>query len=221
MIRVLLNGAKGKMGQAVEKIIKANPDYNMQITARHDAGLREDGDFDLVMDFSVPAGAAQAFELAKKHKAAFLTGTTNMPADFIAKLKEEKEIPVFYSPNVSIGVYLFTKLVKDADKLFAVYSKNMHEIHHDQKKDAPSGTAKNIAAQINFPTEEITYARIGNTPGTHIVKFTSVYKDEEISLQHKAVDRNLFAYSAIIIARWLARQKPGFYDMEAFAGKRK
>jgi len=217
MIKVFLNGANGKMGQAIEKIIKANPGYNMQVTARRGIGLREDGAFDLLIDFSLPAGAAQAFEHAKKNKAAFLTGTTNMPADFIAKLKEEKEIPVFYSPNVSIGVYLFTKLVKDANKLFAVYNKNLHEIHHDQKKDAPSGTAKSIAAHIDFPLQEITYERIGNEPGTHIVKFTSAQKDEEISLCHKALDRSLFAHSAIIVARWLARQKPGFYDMEAFA----
>lgn len=221
MINILINGANGKMGRAIAKIIADNPDYNLKITARRDNNLREDGPFDMVIDFSLPEGAASAFETAKKNKAAFLTGTTNLPADFIEQLKAEKSIPVFYSPNVSIGVYLFTKLLKEADKLFAAYNKSMHEIHHDQKKDAPSGTAKSLAAAIDFPIEKITYERTGQVPGTHSVKFTSAYKDEEVTLTHRAVDRSLFAYSAIIIARWLARQKPGFYNMDNFAGGNK
>ncbi|MDR1123549.1 MAG: hypothetical protein LBL61_02895 [Elusimicrobiota bacterium] len=219
MIKTLLNGAQGKMGAAIAQIIEANPDYNMQITARRDDGLRQGGeDFDLVIDFSRPSGAQDAFEIALERKAAFLTGTTGLPADFTTRLKEERAIPVFYSPNVSIGMHLFTKLAREANKLFAVYTKTLHESHHAQKKDAPSGTAKSLAAALSFPQEQITYERAGTDPGTHAIKFTSQYKDEEISLSHRALDRALFAYSAIIIARWLVRQKPGFYDMDAFAG---
>jgi 4-hydroxy-tetrahydrodipicolinate reductase len=221
MIKTLINGANGKMGLAIAKIISEHPEYNLQITARRDNGLNEDGEFDLIIDFSSPEGARKAFELAKKRKAALLTGTTNLPQDFIDNLQTEKEIAVFYSPNVSIGVYLFTKLIKEANDLFKLYNKQMHEVHHAQKKDAPSGTAKSLASAVNFPTEEITYERIGADAGTHSLKFTSVYKDEEIDLIHRVLDRSLFAYSAIIIARWLARQTPGFYTMDKFVQGKK
>lgn len=222
MSKILLNGARGKMGAAIARIAAANPAYNMRITATRDEGLQEGGDdFDLVIDFSRPGGAREAFETALKHKAAFMTGTTGLPADFIERLRAERNIAVFYSPNVSIGMYLFTKLAREANKLFALYAKDLHEIHHAQKKDAPSGTAKSLADAIAFPQERITYERAGTDPGTHTIKFTSQYKDEEISLTHRALDRSLFAYSAIIIARWLVRQKPGFYDMDAFAGGQK
>ncbi|MDR0734404.1 MAG: hypothetical protein LBG16_01605 [Elusimicrobiota bacterium] len=220
MIKTLLNGARGKMGAAIAQIIASNPAYNMQITAQRDEDLLQTGeDFDLVIDFSHPSGAQQAFEIALKQKAAFLTGTTGLPADFIALLKEERAVPVFYSPNVSIGMHLFTNLARAANKLFAVYTKDLYESHHAQKKDAPSGTAKSLAAAIAFPQERIIYARAGTDPGTHTIKFTSQYKDEEISITHRALDRSLFAYSAIIIARWLVRQKPGFYDMSDFVEK--
>ncbi|MDR0645966.1 MAG: hypothetical protein LBG46_03080 [Elusimicrobiota bacterium] len=216
MIKTLINGAKGKMGVAISKIIDENPAYNLQITALRDDGLNEGDGFDLIIDFSSPEGSKEAFELSQKHHAAFLSGTTNLPVNFIDELKAEKDIAVFYSPNVSIGVYLFTKLIKEASGLFKLYNREMHEVHHAQKKDAPSGTAKSLASAINFPIEKITYERIGAEPGTHGLKFASVHKDEEIILTHRALDRSLFAYSAIIIARWLVRQKPGFYDMDNF-----
>jgi len=216
MTKVLINGAKGKMGQAIIKAIEEAPALGLTVTALRDEGFEQGKDFDLIIDFSLPAGAAAAFELAKKQKTAFLTGTTNMSADFISKLKAEKEIPVFYSPNVSIGVYLFTQLLKQADAAYAGYNKSMHEIHHAQKKDAPSGTAKSLAAAINFPAEKVTYERTGTVPGTHSITFTSPGGDEEITLTHRAVDRKLFAVSAVKVAAWLAKQKPGFYNMEDF-----
>jgi 4-hydroxy-tetrahydrodipicolinate reductase len=78
-----------------------------------------------------------------------------------------------------------------------------------------------LASAVNFPVEKITYERIGTETGAHSLKFTSVNKDEEIILTHRALNRSLFAYSAIIIARWLIRKKPGFYDMNNFAGDKK
>ena len=81
-------------------------------------------------------GAMQAFNIAKQNKSAFLCGTTNLPADFIDALKSEKQIPVFYSANVSIGVFLFGKLLQKAAELYKDYIPQIHEAHHAQKKDA-------------------------------------------------------------------------------------
>lgn len=219
MIKVLLNGSGGKMAQAIAQIIAGNPAYGLQVVAERgeDGQIVGAADFDMIIDFSLPPGAQAAFDIARERKAAFLTGTTNLPDDFMAAMRAEKNIPVFYAPNVSIGVYLFTKLIKEANKLFAPYQKTMHEVHHSQKKDAPSGTAKSLAAAASFPVEEITYERIGSDPGTHSVAFTSAAGDEEIKLTHRVLQRTMLARSAVAVAAWLAAQKPGFYDMQDFA----
>lgn len=216
MIKVLINGANGKMGAMIADIIAAEPELGMQVIAKRDENNKEENPCDIIIDFSLPAGAQEAYQLAKKYRAAFLTGTTNLSQDFIDTLKAEKEIPVFYSPNVSIGVFMFTKLIKQAAEYFNGYKQFMHEIHHAQKKDAPSGTAKSLAAAVNFPTAEVTYERIGTVPGTHSFKLVSQTEDEEITLTHRAIDRKLFAQSAAHVAAWLAKQKPGFYDMNLF-----
>lgn len=215
MIKVFLNGSNGRMGQLIKKNIELYED--MQIVGQKDKGVFEQKEpFDVLIDFSLPEGSREAYQIAKKNKAAFLCGTTNLPQTFIDILKQEKEIPAFYSANVSIGVYLFGCLLKEAVQKYQGYNFALHEEHHAQKKDAPSGTAKALAALIDFPEEKITYVRKGQLPGTHSLKITSAVGDEEIFLEHKALDRNLFASSAVKIARWLSQQKGGFYTMENF-----
>ena len=215
MIKVFLNGSNGRMGQLIAKNIALYED--MQIVGKKDTGVFENKEpFDVLIDFSLPEGAREAFQIAKQNKAAFLCGTTNLSQNFIEILKQEKEIPVFYSANVSIGVYLFGQLLKQAVQKYQGYTFALHEEHHAQKKDAPSGTAKALASLINFPQEKITYTRKGQVPGTHSLKIISPAGDEEILLEHKALDRNLFAVSAVKIARWLSAQKGGFYTMENF-----
>lgn len=215
MIKVFLNGSKGRMGQLIEKNIALYQD--MQIVGRKDSDVFEKKEaFDILIDFSLPQGAKEAYQIAKQNKAAFLCGTTNLPQEFIEVLKQEKDIPVFYSANVSIGVYLFGQILKEAVQKYQGYNFALHEEHHAQKKDAPSGTAKALASLINFPQEKITYERKGQVPGTHSLKITSEVGDEEVFLEHKALDRNLFAASAVKVARWLVQQKGGFYTMENF-----
>jgi len=214
MKKVLINGAQGKMGAMITELIKNNPDYGLQISVQREVGQSAEGDFDLVIDFSQPDGALEAYQIAKDNSAALLIGTTNLPASFIATLKAEKKIPVFFSPNVSIGVYLFTEVLKHAQSLYKGYERRMEEIHHIHKKDAPSGTAKNLAAALNFPVEDIKSVREGEVVGTHTFVLSSEY--EEIILSHVAKKRLLFAESAVLISSWLVSQKPGFYDMKNF-----
>ncbi len=221
MTKVAINGAGGKMGRMIADIIEADTSLNMQIVCKREEGAACNEGFDLMIDFSLPEGAREAFALAKKNKAAFLTGTTNLPQDFVEELKAEKEIPVFYSPNVSISVYLFKELIKKAAAYYPAYTKHMHEIHHTQKKDAPSGTAKSLAEAVSFPAEQITYERTGIVPGTHSLVLTSPEGLENITLTHEAVDRKLFAASAVKIAAWLGGRKAGFYDMQDFVEDKK
>ena len=212
MTKVLVNGAKGKMGQLICQILAQN---NYEVLAR-EIGEKTCHKADLVIDFSSPQGAEESYKIAKEFKAAFLCGTTNLTETLKASFESEKEIPLFYAPNVSIGVALFKNLLLEANKMYKGYTLALHEIHHIQKKDAPSGTAKNLAAALNLAQERITYERIGQVPGTHTLTLTSPSKDEEIILTHKVLDRQMLARSAVKVGEWLLKQKAGFYNMNDY-----
>ena len=216
LVRVLLNGAHGKMAQAIARLIAENPQKNLVVSATREAGQTDVKEpFDIIVDFSTPQGAQEAFLIAKKYKKPFLTGTTNLPEVFLFKLQSEEKIPVFFAPNVSLSVYFFTELIKQACKMYKGYQKALHEIHHVHKKDAPSGTAKRIAAEMNLPADQVTYERIGETVGTHSATLSSDL--DEITLTHKATNRDLFASSVLDIAAWLVKREGGFYTMSDFA----
>lgn len=215
MKKVILNGAKGKMGQAIARIIENNPQLGLQVTGGREPGDGFDMQGDIIIDFSSPQGAEDAYNWAKQNKAACLIGTTNLSERFLFQMQEERKIPLFYAPNVSISVYLFGELLKRACKLYAGYDRTLHEIHHTQKKDAPSGTAKKLAELIDFPQEKISYERIGTVPGTHSLSLSSAF--DKITLTHEALSRDLFADSAAHIAAWLVRQPAGFYSMIDYA----
>lgn len=212
MARILVNGAQGKMGQLICKILAQN---NFEVLTREigdDVRIKAD----LIIDFSSPQGAVESYKIAKETNTAFLCGTTNLPDALKASFEAEKQIPLFYAPNVSIGVALFKKLLLEAQKMYKGYTLALHEIHHTQKKDAPSGTAKNLAEALNMAPESITYERTGHVPGTHTLTLTSPGKDEEIILTHKVLDRKMLAQSAVSVAAWLLTKKPGFYDMNNY-----
>lgn len=215
MKKVLINGANGKMGQAIARIIQEHPELNLEVSVRREAGQKVTEKFDIVIDFSTPQGAQEAFALAKNNKKPFLTGTTNLTDLFLFQMQEETKIPVFFAPNVSLSVYFFTELTKQAAKMYKNYEVSLHEIHHIHKKDAPSGTAKRLAEAVNVAYDKVTYERIGEVVGTHSVSFKTDL--DEITLTHKATNRDLFARSALHIALWLMKQTGGFYTMSDYA----
>ncbi len=215
-IRVLLNGANGKMGRAITRLMQADPQQRFTVAATREAGQAEiKTPFDIVIDFSTPQGTQEAFLLAKHHKKPFLTGTTNLPELFLFTLQSEEKIPVFFAPNVSLSVYFFGELVKQACRMYKGYEKALHEIHHVHKIDAPSGTAKRLAGEMDLPVSQVTYERIGETVGTHQATFSTGL--DEITLTHKALNRDLFAASVLDIADWLVKRAGGFYTMKDFA----
>ena len=203
------------MGQAMARIIENTPSLGLSVAALHEAGDALPARFDCVIDFSSPQGAQEAFYLAREKKKPFLTGTTNLPETFLFQMQEEDKIPVFYAPNVSLSVYFFTELAKTAARMFPGYEIAMHEIHHVHKKDAPSGTAKKLADALHQPWEKVTYERIGETVGTHRVTFGCAL--DAITLEHKALNRDLFADSALHIVLWLMQREAGFYTMSDYA----
>lgn len=215
MKQVIINGAKGKMGQAVKRILECNPQLGLQLAGEREAGDGLGMDGDLIIDFSSPDGAQDAFHWAKAHKAACLIGTTQLPERFLFQMQEEHKIPLFYAPNVSLSVYFFGRILQKAVQMYSGYDVALHEIHHAAKKDAPSGTAKKLADLLGIPEEKISFERTGTVPGTHILTLSSAY--DKITLKHEALNRDLFAASAVRIAAWLVTRPAGFYSMPDYA----
>lgn len=214
MKRVLINGGDGKMGKAIARVIKHRPELELDVLQR-ESGQPTPETFDIIIDFSSPEGAQEAFYLARQKKKPFLTGTTNLPETFLFQMQEEDKIPVFYAPNVSLSVYFFGELLKMAAQMYRGYHAQLHEIHHVHKKDAPSGTAKKLADMLGIQYEDVTYERTGETVGTHSLMLRGEY--DEVTLTHRAIDRDLFADSAVRIAAWLLKQPCGFYTMSDYA----
>ena len=199
---------------------------------------------DVIVEFThASAIAAHAAAMANTSKA-WLIGTTGLsPAEEAAVARAAQSIPVMYAPNYSPGVVLMMTL---AERMAAAlpaetYDAEIVEMHHRQKVDAPSGTAvgigRAVAAGRGVKLEDVTESgrdghtgarktgaigfaalRGGQIVGEHTLLFTS--GAEQISLNHRALDRRAFATGAIRAALWVSGRKPGLYNMMDVLGMR-
>jgi len=238
--RVIINGAKGRMGQA---LLAAAADMQLPVAAALDAGddlAAALPNADVVVDFSFHAATARVIELATAHGKALVIGTTGHPADEKAKLASlAAQVPTVWAGNFSVGVNLLFALTRHATRVLgADYDTEVVEMHHRFKKDAPSGTAarlleiileeRKLAADAlrhgrsgitgeRQPTEVGVHAlRGGDVVGDHTVIYAAL--GERLELTHKASDRKIFARGALRAAQWVVQQKPGVYDMQDVLG---
>jgi 4-hydroxy-tetrahydrodipicolinate reductase len=242
-VRVLLLGAKGRMGQA---IAAAAPKAEVEISAGLDLGdeLEENlGDCDAVIDFSHPNAIGQLARACRGAKKPAVIGTTGHSNEERATIEELAEsVPVVLSPNFSVGVNaLFWLTRKAAEMLGEDFDLEITEMHHRLKKDAPSGTAKKLAEILcdvrgldyaknvrhgreglvgERPVKEIGVMSIrgGDVVGDHTVTLAGV--GERLELSHKAASRETFALGALRAARWVIGKPPGLYSMEDVLGLR-
>jgi 4-hydroxy-tetrahydrodipicolinate reductase len=241
MTRIIITGAKGRMGQAL--ISCAKNFREVQIAARIDMGddlpaAVTQGD--VVVDFSSHAATADIAGLCARHKKAMVIGTTgHTSAERNEVLKFKTKIPMVWTSNFSTGVNtLFWLTRKAAEVLGPDYDLEITEMHHRTKVDAPSGTAK-VLAQILADVRKqhlekvarhgrlgigerapgeigIHSLRGGDVVGDHTVIFAA--NGERLELTHKASNRDTFANGALRAALWVVRQKPGLYDMQDVLG---
>lgn len=233
MVKIAICGCAGKMGTRILNL--AAEDKEVQVVLGLEAkghpsvGSRAtDGKVsddiadikaaDVLIDFTTPEATMEHLAAAVKHKKAMVIGTTGFSEDQINRIKEAAgNIPIVLSPNMSIGVNLLFRLVKEAaGKLSKDYGVTMIEAHHIHKKDAPSGTAKKLAQIVkeasNREVEDIRSVREGEIVGDHKVTFESPY--DVIELSHSAKTRDIFAKGALAAAKFIAGEKPGLYDMQ-------
>jgi 4-hydroxy-tetrahydrodipicolinate reductase len=238
--RILINGSRGRMGQAVSTAAK---DMGLTVSAAIDAGddLKAAlGGCDAVVDFSSHAATRALLEAAVAQKKAVVLGTTGHSA---AEKKEllalASRIPCVWAGNFSVGVNLLFALTRRASAILGSdYDAEVIEMHHRFKKDAPSGTAARLLEIIleerklnadalrhgrkgitgeRTPTEVGIHAlRGGDVVGDHTVMFAAL--GERLELTHKASDRGIFARGALRAAQWVVNQPPGVYDMQDVLG---
>jgi 4-hydroxy-tetrahydrodipicolinate reductase len=238
--RVIINGAKGRMGQA---LLNTARELGIEVAAAIDAGddLAASLDAgDVIVDFSSHGATRRVLELAVAKRKSVVIGTTgHSPAEKQELLILAAKVPCVWAGNFSVAVNLLFALTRRAASVLGSdYDAEVVEMHHRFKKDAPSGTAARLLEIIleerkltadalrhgrkgitgeRQPTEVGIHAlRGGDVVGDHTVMFAAL--GERLELTHRASDRVIFARGALRSARWLATQPPGVYDMQDVLG---
>lgn len=238
MIKVILNGACGRMGREVERLVSEADD--MEICARVDKfgddclGSLSDytGTADVIIDFSHHTAAQELLQYAVERKLPVIVATTGHTELELALIEKAAEkTAVFHSANMSLGVALLVELAKKAAIAMPDADIEIVETHHNRKLDAPSGTALMLAEELKDTRENAELAvgrsgqckrekneigiqsvRRGNIPGIHEVLIST--DNQTISLKHEAHSRALFAEGAVSAARFMAGRKQGLYNMK-------
>ena len=246
MIKVIMHGCNGKMGQVITKI--AAEDDSVEIVAGIDKykGIANiypvfddikncDVEADVIIDFSNASAVDGLLDCCVERQIPVVLCTTGLSEEQLSKVEESSEkVAVLKSANMSLGVNLLLKLLKDATKVLARSGFDIEIVdkHHNQKVDAPSGTALALADSINEElNNEYNYkfdrsterkkrdkkeigvvaVRGGTIVGEHEVIYAG--NDEVIEFKHTAYSKAVFAKGAVEAAKFLAGKPAGRYDM--------
>ena len=219
----------GKMGKLLTEHINASEnelvcivDPMEKITTVDDIKSQDLEKTDLFIDFSQPQAVLKNLSFCHEHRKAVVIGTTGWEEDVETVKEYGKNIAIFHASNFSIGVYVFSRILKEAARLFEnldEYESAGFEWHHKDKIDAPSGTAKMLSKVLHSSKKnssqtpsEFLSLRAGYNMGKHEIIFDSPV--DSICLSHQAKSRDGFVKGALIAAKWLLKQKSGFYAMK-------
>ena len=242
-VRILLVGAKGRMGQAVAAA--GEKQKEVEIVAGLDQGDDLEariGDCDVVVDFSHASATEEICRVCLGAGKPLVSGTTgHSPEESATIEKAASSLAIVLAPNFSVGVNTLFWLTRKASELLGSgFDPEIVEIHHRLKKDAPSGTAKRLAEILCYArkldAKNLAHGRegmIGERPdaeiGVHSIRGGDVVGDhtvifagqgERLELAHKASSRETFAAGALRAARWIIGKPPGLYSMENVLGLR-
>ena len=243
MTRVLLHGA-GRMARRVQCLLADYENFELlglisRTKPDDDTGANwfeslEDVNVsaDLLIDFTLPGGTGLAAQWCSARNVALLSGTTGLTENDINALEDASlKVPVLWAPNLSHGVALMTSLVRQAANILGARANiSISDIHHQHKKDAPSGTALALATAAmegrsnclakssNAEEGEPAFSSVreGEVVGEHTVSFAM--PDEVIEITHRALNRDVFAKGALKAGEWLVKQAPGYYSTSDWMG---
>lgn len=251
MVKIIMHGCNGKMGQVITDMVKN--DDTAEIVAGIDVVDNRDNGYpvftdidacdvpaDVIIDFAAAVAVDKLLDYSVKHKIPVVLCTTGLSEAQIAKVEEaSRKVAVLRSANMSLGINTLMKLLKEAANIFAPagYDIEIVEKHHNQKVDAPSGTAIALADSINEARNNeyeyvydrsqvrkkrgkkelgISAVRGGTIVGEHEVIFAGV--DEVIEFKHTAYSKSVFAKGAVEAGKYLAGKSAGLYNMSDVIG---
>ncbi len=239
-MKIIIHGALGRMGKAVLECVEAGHSGG-ELAALVDGFSQTpevfttldgfSGDADCIIDFSNHVATVPLVDYAVAHQLPVVIATTGQTPEETAYITEAgKKIPVFLSGNMSVGIALLAELSKKTAQVFPDADIEIIEVHHNQKLDAPSGTALMLANSVKEARENATFLvgrheygkrtkaeigihaiRMGNVIGEHQVMVNT--GSQTITLKHEAHSRSLFAEGAMVAAQFLTKQTPGIYTM--------
>ncbi|MCL9814579.1 4-hydroxy-tetrahydrodipicolinate reductase [Natranaeroarchaeum aerophilus] len=245
---IAVNGAAGRMGQTVIETAAARDDLEVVVGIDVADAAEIDGvpvvdpddaatafaeyEPDAIIDFTVPDATLGIVDSCVEHGVALVVGTTGFDEDGLADLRATSEsVPVLKATNFSRGIQVLLRTVSEAVDALEGYDLELMETHHNQKIDAPSGTAKTILDTVQEERDvEPVYGREGHAPreddeigvlvrragdirGEHELVLAG--NDEVLSLSHRAEDRGVFAAGALDAAAWVAGRNPDWYTFGA------
>ena len=245
MVRIIMHGCNGKMGQVITGLVADDP--NAQIVAGIDIADNRDNGYpvftdikkcdvaaDVIVDFAAAAAVDALLDYSVEKQIPVVLCTTGLSDEQLARVKESsKKVAILKSANMSLGINTLMKLLKDAANVFAPagYDIEIVEKHHNQKVDAPSGTAIALADSINearggeyeyvYDRSQVRKKRDKKELGIsavreHEVIFAGI--DEVIEFKHTAYSKSVFAKGAVEAAKFLAGKPAGMYDMADVIG---
>ncbi|MFO7887082.1 MAG: 4-hydroxy-tetrahydrodipicolinate reductase [Eubacteriales bacterium] len=244
-LKILLFGCSGSMGKVVNEIAKK--DNNFSVVAGVDNSLKKaefpiykdiidvKEDIDVVIDFSSTLSLPGIIEYGKKNKIPLVLATTGYNDDELEMIEEASQfIPIFKTANMSYGVNIFAKILKEITPLLEEdYDIEIIEKHHNKKIDSPSGTANMLKDIISSKLEnkqEYVYGRVGNNTkrkkneigihavrggtisGEHLVLFAG--EEEVLEIKHTAHSKRLFAKGALKASSYIVIKEKGIYNMD-------
>lgn len=247
MVKIIMHGCNGKMGRVVTKIVKE--DAQCEIVAGIDKYMgiandypvfesieKCDVDADVIIDFSNASSTDVLLDYCAKTKTPVVLCTTGLSEEQLAKVKVvSEEVAILKSANMSLGVNMLLKVLQDATRILAPagFDIEIVEKHHNQKVDAPSGTALAMADSINEVLNQeyaytydrsqvrqkrekkeigISAVRGGTIVGEHEIFFAG--EDEVIEFKHTAYSKSVFATGAVEAAKFLKGKDAGLYGMQ-------
>lgn len=258
---IFVAGANGRMGKTVIRLVVEDPHtelvgasdnpqspvqgadaglnagmHTLSVTIKPDLERSLQRHKGVIIDFSLPEGTLTNIERAVQYKTPLVIGTTGFKDEQLAAIKQAgQEIPIVLAPNMSLGMNVVFKLVEGAaQKLKEGYDMEVLEMHHKNKKDAPSGTAERLARILCEATgrkypDDVVYQRKGlvgergageigvqslrggDVVGEHTVYFCG--EGERVEIRHVATQRTAFARGALHAAKWVWKKPPHLYSM--------
>ena len=245
MIKIIMNGCNGKMGRVITRL--ADEDADCEIVCGVDINTSVEnkypvyksindfgGEADVIIDFSHPSTLTATLEYAMSRNVPAIICTTGLSAEQKAEITAaSKKTAIFFSANMSIGVNLIVELAKKAAKVLeGNFDIEIIEKHHNQKIDAPSGTALMIADSVSdvlsgetvytYDRHSVRKKRSSNEIGIHSVRGGSIVgehsvifagQDEVVEIKHQATSKEVFAAGAVKAAKFIKGKPAGMYDM--------